>query len=88
MLTKNYLNLHLNDETSRYVFRIIVIKEIMENPFNDFNVGELYTNKDIKHIITTQKLSPALGSTNQRFGIFKTSRNRLLITPELNSLIS
>lgn len=30
----------------------------MENPFKDFNVGELYTNKDIKHIITTQKLSP------------------------------
>ena len=30
----------------------------MENPFNDFNVGELYTNKDIKHIITTKKLSP------------------------------
>ena len=30
--TNNYFNLHLNDETSRYVFRIIVIKEIMENP--------------------------------------------------------
>ena len=30
----------------------------MENPFKDFNVGELYTNKDIKQIITTQKLSP------------------------------
>ena len=30
--TNNYFNLHLNDETSRYIFRIIVIKEIMENP--------------------------------------------------------
>ena len=30
--TNNYFNLHLSDETSRYVFRILAIKEIMENP--------------------------------------------------------
>ena len=28
----NYYDLHLNAETSRYVFRIIAIKEIMQNP--------------------------------------------------------
>lgn len=28
----NYYNLHLNEETSRYVFRIIAIKDIMQNP--------------------------------------------------------
>lgn len=28
----NYYDLHLNDETSRYVFRLISIKEIMKNP--------------------------------------------------------
>jgi len=30
--TNNYYNLYLNSETSRYVFRIIAVKEIMENP--------------------------------------------------------
>lgn len=28
----NYYNLHLNDETSRYVFRILAIKDIVRNP--------------------------------------------------------
>ena len=30
--SNNYYNLYLNSETSRYVFRIIAIKEIMQNP--------------------------------------------------------
>ncbi len=30
--SKDYYNLNLNDETSRYIFRIIAIKEIMMNP--------------------------------------------------------
>jgi membrane-bound lytic murein transglycosylase D len=29
---KGYFDLHLNEETSRYVFRIMAIKEIMQNP--------------------------------------------------------
>ena len=28
----SYYDLYLNDETSRYVFRILAIKEIAENP--------------------------------------------------------
>ncbi len=28
----NYFNMHLTDETSRYVFRLVAIKEIMTNP--------------------------------------------------------
>ena len=28
----NYYNLHLNEETSRYVFRLIAIKEVLSNP--------------------------------------------------------
>tara|TARA_B100001758_G_scaffold224454_1_gene215835 strand:+ start:11706 stop:12671 length:966 start_codon:yes stop_codon:yes gene_type:complete len=31
-LSDNYYNLYLNSETSRYVFRIIAVKEIMNNP--------------------------------------------------------
>ncbi len=29
--SKNYFDLFLNDETSRYIFRIVIIKELMEN---------------------------------------------------------
>ena len=51
--TNNYFNLHLNDETSRYVFRIIVIKEIMENPRKYgfvFRDNDLYTYPQVKQI--------------------------------------
>jgi hypothetical protein len=30
--SKNYFDLHLNDETSRYVYRILALKQILENP--------------------------------------------------------
>ena len=51
--TNNYFNLYLNDETSRYVFRIIVIKEIMENPRKYgfvFRKNDLYTFPVVKQI--------------------------------------
>lgn len=38
---KSYYDLFLNDETSRYVFRLLAIKEIMEHPAKyGFNIGE------------------------------------------------
>ena len=51
--TNNYFNLHLNDETSRYIFRIIVIKEIMENPRKYgfvFRKSDLYNYPEVKQI--------------------------------------
>ena len=51
--TNNYFNLHLNDETSRYVFRIIVIKEIMENPRKYgfvFRENDLYSYPQVKQV--------------------------------------
>tara|TARA_B100000902_G_scaffold110765_1_gene112214 strand:+ start:882 stop:1874 length:993 start_codon:yes stop_codon:yes gene_type:complete len=51
--TNNYFNLHLNDETSRYVFRIIVIKEIMENPRKYgfvFRDNDLYSYPQVKQV--------------------------------------
>jgi hypothetical protein len=51
--TNNYFNLYLNDETSRYVFRIIVIKEIMENPRKYgfvFRQNDLYSYPSVKKI--------------------------------------
>jgi membrane-bound lytic murein transglycosylase D len=42
--TNNYYNLHLNSETSRYIFRIIAVKEIMKNPKK---YGFMFRNKDL-----------------------------------------
>ena len=60
--TDNYYNLYLNSETGRYVFRIIAVKEILENP----NIyGFIFRDKDlylkpeynIVHIYSTIKYS-------------------------------
>jgi hypothetical protein len=48
-----YYDLYLNDETSRYVFRIIAIKEIVENPLRyGFNVNpqHLYPEEPLRYI--------------------------------------
>jgi len=42
--SNNYYNLHLNSETSRYIFRIIAVKHIMENP-NEY--GFIFRQKDL-----------------------------------------
>ncbi len=42
--TNNYYNLHLNSETTRYVFRIIAVKEIMKNPRK---YGFIFREKDL-----------------------------------------
>jgi membrane-bound lytic murein transglycosylase D len=59
----NYYDLYLNDETSRYVFRIIAIREIIEHPKKyGFNVSQLHlyeaeklryveVNEDIKDLV-------------------------------------
>ena len=49
----NYYDLLLNDETSRYVFRILALKEIMSNPAKfgfAVNTNELYVNIPSKKI--------------------------------------
>jgi membrane-bound lytic murein transglycosylase D len=49
----NYYDLYLNDETSRYVFRILAIKEIAENPLRyGFHIDEnhLYTQEPLKYV--------------------------------------
>jgi membrane-bound lytic murein transglycosylase D len=49
----DYYDLYLNDETSRYVFRILAIKEIMDNPKKyGFNVKPeyLYEQEKLKYL--------------------------------------
>tara|TARA_B100001971_G_C18138610_1_gene509063 strand:+ start:69 stop:1031 length:963 start_codon:yes stop_codon:yes gene_type:complete len=42
--TNNYYNLHLNNETSRYIFRIVAVKEILKNPRK---YGFVFRDKDL-----------------------------------------
>ncbi len=49
----SYYDLYLNDETSRYVFRILAIKEIAENPLRyGFRIdpSHLYQQESLKYI--------------------------------------
>ena len=49
--TNNYYNLHLNTETARYIFRLIAVKEIMENPKK---YGFIFRDKDL-YVMPTYK---------------------------------
>jgi hypothetical protein len=50
---ENYYNLLLNDETSRYVFRILAFKEILGNPKK---YGFNFREQDLYHTIPTYKV--------------------------------
>ena len=50
---KNYYDLFLNEETSRYVFRIVAIKEIIEHPSRygfKVNPKHLYQEEPLKYV--------------------------------------
>jgi hypothetical protein len=56
---KNYYDLYLNDETSRYVFRILAIKEIISNPKKyGFNVKPqyLYQQEKLKYVEVSETI--------------------------------
>lgn len=55
----DYYDLYLNDETSRYVFRILAIKEIINNPKKyGFNVKPefLYEQEKLKYVEVTETI--------------------------------
>lgn len=55
----NYWDLYLNDETSRYVFRIIAIREIIEHPRKyGFNVNQnhLYAPEKLRYIEVNESI--------------------------------
>lgn len=50
---KDYYNLFLNEETSRYVFRIVAIKEIIENPSRygfKVNPKHMYQEEPLRYV--------------------------------------
>ena len=52
-LTDNYYDLLLNSETSRYVFRLLAVKEIMSNPER---YGFVFSEEDLYHPIPVDKI--------------------------------
>ena len=67
----SFYDLHLVDETSRYVFRIIAIKEIIENPARyGFNVNpkHLYTEEPLRYV-EVHKTIPDLVAYSRQQGI-------------------
>jgi len=56
----NYYDLMLNEETSRYVFRILAAKEIIEHPHRyGFQVSEdqLYNVEAVKYVSVTSDIA-------------------------------
>ena len=56
----NYYDLLLNEETSRYVFRILALKEIMENPEKygyDFMDDELYQTIETNTVVVDTSIN-------------------------------
>ena len=55
----NYFDLHLTEETSRYVFRILALKIVMENPSNfgfSLEKSELYQPIETRTILITESI--------------------------------
>jgi hypothetical protein len=55
----SYYDLFLNEETSRYVFRILACKEIIENPSRygfSISTRHLYQEEQVKYVTVTQTI--------------------------------
>ena len=66
----SFYDLNLNQETSRYLFRLIAFKEIMQNP-QDFGFdlgGEGYQPLDDFAVVEVNKTIPNLGDFAQKYG--------------------
>ena len=66
---KSYYDLHLNDETSRYVFRIIAIKEIVENPQKyGFKLKQehLYQRENLRHVQVKESIKDLIAFAHQQ----------------------
>lgn len=70
----NYYDLFLNDETSRYVFRILAIKEIIENPRKyGFHVSprHLYKEEPLRYVEVTESIRDLVTFARQNNANYK-----------------
>lgn len=68
----NYYDLNLNEETNRYVFRIVAIKEVMDHPEKygfDLDDKQYYSPLDKYALVTVDTSISNLGDFAKQFGI-------------------
>ena len=66
---KSYYDLHLNDETSRYVFRILAIKEIVEHPERygfRINPVHLYQREKMRYVEVKETIRDLVAFAQQQ----------------------
>jgi len=68
----NYYDLNLNSETNRYIFRIVAIKEVLENPETygfDISEEQRYLPLDNYALVTVDTSIANLGDFAKQFGV-------------------
>jgi len=71
---KNYYDLYLNDETSRYVFRILAIKEIITNPVKygfRINPKHLYEEEPLRYVEVTETVKDLISFSKEHGANYK-----------------
>ncbi len=85
----NYYDAHLNDETNRYVFRILAIKEIFENPAKygfRIKADHLYQPEPLRTVEVTESIPDLVAFSKSHGGNYKLLKrhNPWLRQPRLN----
>jgi hypothetical protein len=65
----SYYDLYLNDETSRYVFRILAIKEIFEHPTKygfKINAKHLYKEEPLRYVTVNETIKDLISFANSQ----------------------
>lgn len=86
----NYFDLYLNEETSRYYFRILIIKEIMEHPEKygyDTSTIHGYHDVDTKDVVVDSAISNLAQWAKEQGTDYKTVKllNPWILGRELNN---
>lgn len=86
----NFFDLYLNEETSRYYFRILIIKEIMENPEKyGFDVSNIrgYNDGETKEVEVKTAISSIAQWAKEQGTDYKTVKllNPWIVKRELNN---
>jgi membrane-bound lytic murein transglycosylase D len=66
---ENYYDLHMNDETSRYVFRILAIKEIIENPARygfKLDPRHLYEEEPVRYVVVEENIKDLISWSKEQ----------------------
>jgi membrane-bound lytic murein transglycosylase D len=67
--TDNYYDLYLNEETARYVFRILAIKEIIENPSRygfQVDARHLYEAEPVRYVKVEESIKDLISWSKEQ----------------------